>query len=393
MIGRLLSYALTGVVTLTGTYAVFLTVLTIPYFQNHAIYLHGFKMTWGQDLNVPEQWGFMKNQVTPFSLTTSDKQKIHAWHILPLELYNKHQQELCQEPSGFVKDITTRLSFKLLRDDPEALLVIYLHGAGGTLGSGYRPPSYRAMYAGGPNKIHTIAIDYRGFGSSTGSPSETGLLLDASTLVRWATMEAQIPPSRIVLFAQSIGTAIGASLVRDLARQSPPVHFAGIVFVAPFSDAEALTSTYKIAGTIPLLSPLARFPILMKYFHGFIKDKLRTKDKLEDFVRTCEHSSIEIPKYDITIIHAEDDWDIHWSHSETLFWHAVNGSVVRGIAFDELDHIKQQNKTFLDFGGWAFEWRTDKGIIREEITKYGLHDRIMSYPIVSLAVLRAFGIK
>jgi abhydrolase domain-containing protein 12 len=29
-------------------------------------------------------------------------------------------------------------------------------------------------------------------------------------------------------------------------------------------------------------------------------------------------------------------------------------------------------------------------LIREEITRYGLHDRIMSYPIVSRAVSRAF---
>lgn len=347
-------------------------------------------MTWGQDTNVPEQWGFMKNQVTPFSLTTSDHQKLHAWHILPIGLYEKHQHELVQEQSGFVRDITTRLGFKLLREDPESLLVIYLHGAAGTLGSGYRPPSYRAMHANSPHRIHTVAIDYRGFGASTGSPSETGLVADASTVIQWAMNEAGIPSSRIVIFAQSIGTAVAASLINDLAKQSPPILVAGIVFVAPFSDAETLTSTYKIAGTIPLLSPLARSPSLMKYFHTFIKDNMRTKNKLEAFVRTCEQSKSSLPKYDITIIHAEDDWDIHWSHSETLFWHAVKGTTAQEITFDELDHNKQQNKTSLDAGGWSFEWRTEKGTIREEITRYGFHDRIMSYPIVSLAVHRAF---
>jgi abhydrolase domain-containing protein 12 len=36
------------------------------------------------------------------------------------------------------------------------------------------------------------------------------------------------------------------------------------------------------------------------------------------------------------------------------------------------------------------DWRTERGLIREEVVKYGLHDRIMSYPVVSLAILRAF---
>ena len=38
------------------------------------------------------------------------------------------------------------------------------------------------MSAGAPDRIHTIAMDYRGFGSSTGVPSEEGLLMDALTL-------------------------------------------------------------------------------------------------------------------------------------------------------------------------------------------------------------------
>ncbi len=50
-----------------------------------------------------------------------------------------------------------------------------------------------------PDKIHTLAIDYRGFGSSTGSPSEEGLLNDAVALAEWAVDVAGIPPSRIVV--------------------------------------------------------------------------------------------------------------------------------------------------------------------------------------------------
>lgn len=387
---RIFSYVFGTVAALSLTYASFLGLLTITYFQRHAIYLHAFQMTWGQNLNVPEQWGFMKNQVTPFSLTTPDGETLHAWHILPLGLYHGHQQELCQEPAGFKDDVTATPGFKLLRDDPNALLLIYFHGAGGTLGSGYRPPSYRAVSGGSSHRIHVVAIDYRGFGLSTGHPSESGLMTDALSLVDWATNTAGIPPSRTVIFGHSIGTAVTSNLLRHLASQPSPVFYAGIVLVAPFSDAETLTSTYKLVGTVPLLSPLARFPRLLKYFNSFMEDKMRSKENLADFIRISEKAK-GAPPYDITIIHAEDDWDINWSHSEELFHCAVNATVEEGVSREALEKRKEEEKSHLGAGGWTMEWKSKKGVIREEIAQYGLHDRVMSYPIVTLAVLRAFG--
>lgn len=371
-------------------YFLFLGLLAIPFFQDQVIYLHSVTLTWFKDVSIPEQWGFLRNQVTPFILNTPDGETLHAWHILPLELYRRHEGELVQEPEGIAVDIKSRVGFRLLRDNPHALLVLYLHGAAGTLGSGWRPPSYRAMYAGAPDRIHTVAIDYRGFGSSSGYPSERGLLTDAITLAEWAMKEAGIPPSRIVIFGQSLGTAVGAALLHHFANSSNPTLFAGAVFVAPFADVELLTATYRIAGTIPLLGPLAPFPRLLAFFNTFIISKWPSKDKIAAFVRACENMPGQGLKYHITIIHAEDDYDIPWSHSDQLFWHAVSAARPGGISYDELEEEKQQTRTVLGPAGWAVEHRTTKGIIREEIAKWGLHDRIMSYPIVSLAVLRAF---
>jgi abhydrolase domain-containing protein 12 len=370
-------------------YFLFLGLLTIPVFQDHAIYLHGVTLTGSQDVTVAEQWGFLPNQVTPFTLGSPDGITLHAWHILPLGIYDKHQEKLIKEPKGLSEDITDRMSFKLLRDDPEALLVLYLHGAAGTLASGWRPPSYRAMSAGAPDKIHTVAIDYRGFGSSGGAPSEQGLLTDAITLAEWAMQEAGIPPSRIVIFGQSLGTAVGISLVKHYATQPHPTLFAGLVLVAPFADVELLTSSYRIAGIVPILGPLAPFPRLLAFFNTFILSKWPSKDKLAAFVRQCEDMSGDDLKYHVTIIHAEDDYDIPWSHSDQLFWHAVNASQPDGILFEDLQEEKERSKVFRS-AGWVAEHRTLKGVVREEITEWGLHDRIMSYPIVSLAVLRAF---
>lgn len=375
-------------------YFLLVGLLAIPVFQREAIYLNHITLTWFQDLGIPEQWGFLRGQVTPFRLSTPDGETIHAWHILPLGLYQKHEQALVAEPAGgFVDDVTTSLSFKLLRDDPEALLVLYFHGAAGTLGSGFRPPSYRAMYAGASDKIHTVAIDYRGFGASTGTPSEEGLLTDALTLAKWAIQDAGIPPSRIVLFGQSLGTAVAISLARHLAaRPDNSVLFSGMVLVAPFADVELLTATYRIAGTIPILDPLAAFPRLLAFFNKFILHKWPSKDTLSAFVKNCETmAGVHGLKYHITVIHAQDDYDIPWSHSDQVFWHAVSAArAPLGVGFEELEREKDETKTSLGAAGWTVSYKTPRGVIREEIAKWGLHDRIMSYPLVSLAVLRAF---
>ncbi|KFA79736.1 hypothetical protein S40288_00705 [Stachybotrys chartarum IBT 40288] len=358
-----------------GLYFVFLSLLTIPFLQNQVIYLNRITLTWSKDLSVPEQWGFLRNQVTPFTLNTHDGETIHAWHILPL---------------GIAPDLSQRLSFRLLRDDPESLLVLYFHGAAGTLGSGFRPPSYRAMYAGSSRNIHTVAIDYRGFGSSIGAPSEHGLLTDAVTLAEWAMKGAEIPPSRIAVFSQSLGTAVSISLIHHLATRPEPILFSGVVLVAPFADVEQLTATYRVAGVIPILDPLAHFPKLLAFFNKFILSKWPSKDKLAEFVKIVKTLPGENQKYHITIIHAEDDYDIPWSHSDQVFWYAVNAASPEGITFEDLEKEKLETRRVLAAGGWNVERITEKGIIREQILKYGLHDRIMSYPVVSLAVLRAF---
>ena len=387
MAASFFKYASISVAAAIGLYAVLLGLLTTSTFQSHVVYLHAIQMTWFKDLNVPETFGFLRNQVTPFSIKTPDGERLYAWHILPLELYRKHEQPLLAEPIGFVSDITSRLAFQLLRDDPEARLIIHMHGAAGTVGSGYRVPNYHALSAGQPGKIHVLTFDYRGFGRSTGKPSESGLLTDGLAVIDWAMNIAGIPPSRILIFAQSMGTAVSIAVSKHLALQPLPIVFAGTVLVAPFVDVATLVSTYRVAGTIPILSPLATFPLLFKYLQRFIRDKWLSKDNIAQYVRTNEANG---EKYRLTIIHAEDDYDIPWHHTPVVFWHAVNASVPAGISYEDLELRKLESKVDLGAAGSVMEWRTNNGVIREEILKTGLHDVIMSYPVITMAVMRSF---
>ncbi|KAK5703457.1 hypothetical protein LTR17_022099 [Elasticomyces elasticus] len=384
----LLRYASITTGTAAALYVGLLALLTTSTFQAHVVYLHAIQMTWGKDLDVPEIFGFLHNQVTPFNIKSSDGETLYAWHILPVGLYQKYDKNLLTEPSGLVSDITDRLAFKLLRDDPESLLVIHFHGAGGTVGSGYRCPNYRALSAGQPNKIHVLTFDYRGFGRSTGSPSERGIILDALAVVDWAMRVAQIPPERILMYSQSLGTAVNVAVAEHYALQDPPVVFAGHILTAPMVDVPTLVSTYSVAGTIPILGPIARFPMVFQYLQSFIKDKWSTKDRIASYVRACEANG---NRYRLTLLHAEDDYDIPWTHTPVVFWHAVNATLEHGMTFDELEDEKAKKRTDLGAAGSIVEWKTSNGIVREEILKHGLHDVIMGNPIVSLAVLRMLG--
>lgn len=387
MIYCLLKYAFLVAGLAAGLYAGLLGMLTTSSFQAHAVYLHKIQMTWFKDLNVPESFGFLRNQVIPFQIRSSDGGLLYAWHMIPLGLYHRHEPDLLTEPAGLVFDISSRIAFKLVRDDHEARLVIHMHGAAGTVGSGYRVPNYRALSAAHPEKIHVLTFDYRGFGYSRGEPSERGLIADAISVVDWAINTAGVPPSRILIFGQSIGTAVSLAVSEYYAQQSPSIVFAGMVLVAPFADVATLVATYCIAGTIPVISPLVRFPRLFEYLTSFIRDTWSSKERIARFVRINEGNG---QRYRITLIHAEDDWDIPWQHTETLFWHAVNATSAQGISYDELEQRKRESKNDLGAAGSVMEWRTEHGVIREEILKTGLHDVIMGNPVVSLAVMRIF---
>jgi abhydrolase domain-containing protein 12 len=186
MLYSTLKYGSIAAGSIAALYIGLLGLLTNSWFQSHVVYLHAIQMTWFKDLDTPELFGFLHNQVTPFIIRSGGSVNLYAWHILPEEAYRKHESGLSAEPSGLVADFTDRLAFRLLRDDPDARLIIHMHGAGGTVASGYRTPNYKALSAGQPDKMHVLTFDYRGFGRTPGKPSERGLILDALAVVDWA---------------------------------------------------------------------------------------------------------------------------------------------------------------------------------------------------------------
>ncbi|KAF5692519.1 monoacylglycerol lipase ABHD12 [Fusarium denticulatum] len=184
------------------------------------------------------------------------------------------------------------------------------------MASGWRPDSYRSLYSADPINTHILTFDYRGHGESTGSPCEDGIIMDAVTVANWAIHTAGIPPERIVIFGQSLGSAVAIALVNELAQKKPSVHFAGLVITATFADIPQLTATYRIGGFTPVLSPVAKVKPLFSFFARQLSSIRDNMYRLGEFVKAAE-------RYDVTLLHAEDDTDIPMEHSIKLYREAV----------------------------------------------------------------------
>lgn len=95
-------------------------LIAAPSLQAYVVYLHKVTLTGSKNLNIPEQFGFLHNQVVPFYINTEDGVKLHSWHIVPSGVYDKNQKELLdQNLTGPVEDITKTVNFRLLREDPQ----------------------------------------------------------------------------------------------------------------------------------------------------------------------------------------------------------------------------------------------------------------------------------
>ncbi len=102
-------------------------------------------------------------------------------------------------------------------------LVLYFHGNGGALQ--HRVPRFKPLVADGTG---LLALSYRGYGGSAGSPSEAGFIADANAAYEFAA--SRYPASRIVLWGESIGSGVALAI----AAQKPA---AAIILEAPFTSA------------------------------------------------------------------------------------------------------------------------------------------------------------
>jgi uncharacterized protein len=89
-------------------------------------------------------------------------------------------------------------------------VILYFHGNGGSLA--WRNDRFRRLTAGGAG---LVALSYRGFGGSSGSPTEAGLKQDAAAAYAFAV--SRYAPDRIVLWGESLGTNLAIAVAAEQA--------------------------------------------------------------------------------------------------------------------------------------------------------------------------------
>lgn len=85
--------------------------------------------------------------------------------------------------------------------------VLLLHGNAGDIS--HRIDYARMFFGLG---YHTLLLDYRGYGTSTGTPAEEGTYRDAEAGWQWLTGKRGIKASDIVIFGESLGGGVASWL-------------------------------------------------------------------------------------------------------------------------------------------------------------------------------------
>ncbi|MEO7190757.1 MAG: alpha/beta hydrolase [Vicinamibacterales bacterium] len=92
--------------------------------------------------------------------------------------------------------------------------MLICHGNYGNVGFGQRPEFYAFMR---DLDVNLFAFDYRGFGESTGTPSEQAFYDDAEASYGYLIRTLGVRPDQIVIFGHSLGSAVAI----ELATHSP----------------------------------------------------------------------------------------------------------------------------------------------------------------------------
>ena len=157
--------------------------------------------------------------------------------------------------------------------------LLFFHGNAGNIS--HRLDSIAIFHKLG---LNICIIDYRGYGRSTGQPSEQGVYRDAEAVWHYLTQVRRIDPHHIVLFGRSLGGAIAAWLA---ARTRP----AAVIIESSFTSVPDLAAK---------LYPLAPVRLLTRLQFDTLKIV----------------QSIQSP---LLVIHSQEDEIIPFAHGKAIY--------------------------------------------------------------------------
>ena len=189
------------------------------------------------------------------------------------------QAGLAYEPIEVRAEDGVRLSGWYVPAAEARLTVLFLHGNAGNIS--HRLMALHALHGLG---LAVLILDYRGYGESSGSPSEQGTYRDALAAWEYLSRTRGIAADHIVLFGESLGGAVATWLAT---REHP----AGLILESSF------TTMRELAGHVYPFFP-ARWLLRVDY---------PTIERL---------SRVRCP---VLVIHSPDDEIVPYEHGERLF--------------------------------------------------------------------------
>ncbi|MEP6916637.1 MAG: alpha/beta fold hydrolase [Acidobacteriota bacterium] len=99
------------------------------------------------------------------------------------------------------------------KDSDDGTWALYLHGNAATIASNVNISHYRLLRRVG---LNLFAPEYRGFGGLEGTPTEGVLGADARAAYDYLRVTRGIPPSRIVIYGWSLGSAVAVRLASEV---------------------------------------------------------------------------------------------------------------------------------------------------------------------------------
>nr|XP_007984858.1 protein ABHD12B isoform X2 [Chlorocebus sabaeus] len=153
--------------------------------------------------------------------------------------------------------------------------------------------------------FHVLSVDYRGFGDSTGKPTEEGLTTDAIRVYEWTKARSGITP--VCLWGHSLGTGVATNAAKVLEEKGCPVD--AIVLEAPFTNMWVASINY------PLLKIYRNVPGFLRTF----MDAMR-KDKIV----FPNDENVKFLSSPLLILHGEDDRTVPLEYGKKLYEIAHN---------------------------------------------------------------------
>jgi pimeloyl-ACP methyl ester carboxylesterase len=191
-------------------------------------------------------------------------------------------------------DAGIEISARLHRADPEGPTILLFHG-NGEIASDYDGISPLYTNLG----INLLVVDYRGYGSSDGTPQASYLLADALAVhkkTRALLIEHNLRVKPLYVMGRSLGSAAAIEIAQYASAKTIEPPIAGLIIESGF------------AYTLPLLVTLG--------LHSVTQD---IKNEADGFDHRTKIAQIDMPTL---IIHGEQDQLIPIKHGRALFEHS-----------------------------------------------------------------------